>query len=105
MADRHADFADLAFGQRMIAVVAGLRRQIEGDGEAGLPLGEVLAVERIGFRGRRMAGISAEDPGFVAHRFASITSVTGLLLRCNKGAAGALSLSRTPAKAFCALQN
>ena len=66
MADRHADFADLALGQHVIGVVAGLRRQIEGDRQAGLPLGQVLAVERVGIRGRRMAGIGAEDPGLVA---------------------------------------
>ena len=36
MADRHADLADLALGQRMVGVVAGLGRQIEGDREAGL---------------------------------------------------------------------
>ena len=34
MADRHADFADLAFG--LVAVITGLRRQIEGDREPGL---------------------------------------------------------------------
>jgi uncharacterized cupin superfamily protein len=45
MGDRHADLADLALGERMVAVVAGLGRQIEGDGEAGLALGEVLAFE------------------------------------------------------------
>jgi hypothetical protein len=38
MADRHADLADLALGLRMIAVVAGLGRQIEGDRKAGLSL-------------------------------------------------------------------
>ena len=38
MRDRHADLADLAARQRMIAVVAGLCRQVEGDREAGWPL-------------------------------------------------------------------
>ena len=38
MRDRHADLADLAFGERVVAVVAGLGRQIEGDREAGLAL-------------------------------------------------------------------
>ena len=51
MRDRHADLADLALGERMVAVVAGLRRQIEGDRKAGLPLAQVLAVKRV----RRLA--------------------------------------------------
>ena len=36
--DRDADLADLARGQRVVGVVADLGGQIEGDGEAGLPL-------------------------------------------------------------------
>ncbi len=40
-----ADLADLAARERMVAVVAGLGRQIEGDGEAGLALGEIGAIE------------------------------------------------------------
>ena len=48
MADRHADLADLAARQHMVAVVAGLGRQIERDRQAGLALGEVLAIERVG---------------------------------------------------------
>src|SRR3546814_1837721 len=47
VADRHADLADLALGERVVAVVAGLRRQVEGDGEPGLPARQVLAVERV----------------------------------------------------------
>ena len=39
--DRDADLADLAAGQRVVRVVAGLGRQVEGDREAGLPLREV----------------------------------------------------------------
>src|ERR1700716_2871241 len=63
MGDRHADLADLAFGERMIAVVAGLGRQIERDRKAGLTLGEVLAVELVRFLRGRMSGIGAEHPG------------------------------------------
>ncbi len=75
MADRHADLADLAVREHVVAVVAGLGRQIEGDREAGLPLRQVLAIERVGIRGRGMAGIGPEYPGlialgFVAHRLA-----------------------------------
>jgi hypothetical protein len=66
MRDRHADLADLALGERMIGVVAGLGRQIEGDRKAGLALGQIGAIEPVRFRGRRVAGIGAEDPGRVA---------------------------------------
>ena len=62
MADRHADLADLAARQHVVAVVAGLRRQVEGDREAGLALGQVLAVERVRnpspSNGRRRCGKS-----------------------------------------------
>ena len=58
--DRHADLADLAAGQHVVAVVAGLGRQVEGDREAGLALGEVGAVELVRWRprssGRRRCG-------------------------------------------------
>ena len=66
MVDRHADLADLAARQHVIGVVAGLRRQIEGDREPGLPLGQVLAIELVRIARRRMAGVGAEDPRFVA---------------------------------------
>ena len=39
----------------VVGIHADLRGQVEGDGEAGLPLGEVLAVELVGFRSRGMA--------------------------------------------------
>ena len=39
--DRHPDLADLAAGQRVVGVVAGLGGQVEGDRQPGLPLGEV----------------------------------------------------------------
>ena len=68
MRDRHADLADLAARQLMVGVVAGLGRQIEGDGQAGLALGEVLAVELVGFRRGRMSRIGADQPGLVALR-------------------------------------
>ena len=66
MRDRHADLADLALGERMVAVVAGLRRQIEGDGKPGLPLAQVLAVKLVRRRGVGVARIGAEHPRFVA---------------------------------------
>src|SRR4051794_38501595 len=62
VAHRHADLADLTFGQHVIGIVTGLRRQIEGDGQAGLSFGQVLAIERVGVRGRRMAGVGTKNP-------------------------------------------
>ena len=41
------DLADLALGERMVGVVAGLGRQIEGDRKAGLALGEIFPIERV----------------------------------------------------------
>ena len=41
--DRHADLADLAARELVVGVVAGLRRQVEGDREPGLALGQVAA--------------------------------------------------------------
>ena len=66
--DRHAYFSDFASGERMVAIVAGLRRQIEGDREPGLPLGEIFAVERVRLARVRMPRIGAEYPGLLALR-------------------------------------
>ena len=44
--DGHADLADLAARLRRVGVVADLRGQVEGDRQAGLPLGQVGAVQR-----------------------------------------------------------
>src|SRR5205823_7300911 len=52
--------------QWVIGVVAGLGRQIEGDRQAGLSLGEVLPVELVRGFGRRMAGVGAHEPGALA---------------------------------------
>ena len=62
MADRHADLADFATREDMVAIVARLRRQIEGDAQARLPLGQVGAVELVAFRRCRVARIGAENP-------------------------------------------
>jgi hypothetical protein len=48
--DRHADLADLAARQLVVGVVAGLGRQVEGDRQAGLALGQVAPVELVGGR-------------------------------------------------------
>ena len=65
MGDRHADLADLAAREHVVGVVAGLGRQVEGDREPGLTLGEVPPVKLVGGLGRGMAGIGAEQPGLV----------------------------------------
>ena len=63
--DGHADLADLAATQRAVGVVAGLRRQVEGDAQTGLTLGQVGPVERVGRLGRRVAGIGPHHPGAI----------------------------------------
>ena len=63
MADRHADFADFAARQFVVAVVAGLGWQIERNRKPGLALGEIGFVELVGLPRRRMPGIGAENPG------------------------------------------
>ena len=64
--DRDADLADLAAGEDVVGVVAGLGGQVEGDREAGLALGEVAAVELVGAPGVGVAGVGAHHPGAVA---------------------------------------
>ncbi len=64
--DRDADLADLAAGELVIAVVAGLRREVERDREAGLPLREVVAVQLVGLRRRRVTRVGAHHPRPVA---------------------------------------
>ena len=38
MRNGHTDLPDLARGQRVVGIVAGLGREIEGDGQAGLAI-------------------------------------------------------------------
>ena len=64
---RHADLADLAAGEDVIGVVAGLRGEVEGDGEAGLALRQVVAVELVRRPRRGMTGIRAHHPRSVGH--------------------------------------
>src|SRR5262249_14610835 len=61
--DRYADLADLAAGELRIGVVAGLRGEVECDGEAGLALGEVLAIELVRALGVGVPGVSPHHPG------------------------------------------
>ena len=63
--DRDADLPDLAAREDVIRVVPGLRRQVEGDREAGLALGQVAPVELVRAPGVRVPGVGAHDPGTV----------------------------------------
>jgi uncharacterized membrane protein YjgN (DUF898 family) len=65
---------------RVVAVVAGLGRQVEGDRQAGLALGQVGAVERVRLGGGGMAGIGAEQPGLVFDLFSLSVVLIGFPL-------------------------
>ena len=56
------DLADLAAGQLVVGVVAGLGRQVEGDRQAGLALGQVAPVQRVGLRAPRSARRRCASP-------------------------------------------
>ena len=63
----HADLADLAPGEHVVGVVAGLGREVEGDRQPGLPLGEVRAVQLVGAAGRGVPRVRADQPGPIGH--------------------------------------
>ena len=65
---RHADLADLAPGEDVVGVVAGLGREVERDRQPGLPLGEVGAVQLVRRPGRRVPRVRADEPRSVGHR-------------------------------------
>ena len=102
--DRHADLADLAARQHVIAVVAGLGRQIERDREAGLALGEIFPIERIRTRrpsnGRRRCGKS---------RVCRVAAACAFDFRCGAGATvraccvAASTVPRCVADVICAV--
>ncbi len=64
--DGHADLADLAARELVVGVVAGLRRQVEGDRQAGLALGQVRAVQLVGLLRGRVTGVGPHHPRTVA---------------------------------------
>ena len=66
--DRDPDLPDLAPGELVVAVVAGLGRQVEGDRQAGLALGQVLQIEGVRRAGRRVARVGADQPRSVRLR-------------------------------------
>ena len=57
--DRNTDLADFSVRQYVVGVVSGLRGQVECNGETGLALGQVGAVELVRSRGGGMARIGA----------------------------------------------
>ena len=60
--DGDADLADLALGERVVGVVAELRREVEGDGEAGLALAQEELEALVGLLGGAVAGVLADRP-------------------------------------------
>ena len=74
VADRHADLADLAAGQLVVGVVAGLGRQVEGDRQPGLALGQVAPVERVGLGRRGVPGVRPHHPRLVPHGHGSYSA-------------------------------
>ena len=67
--DGDADSADLAGRQRVVRVVADLRRQVEGDAESGHALGEQVAVAAVRLGGGPESGVLPHRPGPAAvHR-------------------------------------
>ena len=61
--DRDPGLADIARHARMVAVVAAVGGEVEGDAQALLPGGKVAAIEGVRFLGGREAGILADGPG------------------------------------------
>ena len=60
--DRHTRLADVAAYPGVVAVVAPVGREIEGDGEAFLPAGEVALVEGVRLLGGGEARVLADRP-------------------------------------------
>src|SRR5581483_10099618 len=61
--DRDPGAPDLSLRARVVRVVADLRRQVEGDGEAVLAAGEQVAEPRVRLFRRGEAGVLADRPG------------------------------------------
>ncbi len=67
--DGDADLADLARGHRVVGVVAGLRREIERGGEAGLAVLDQVLEALVGLARSAEAGVLAHGPEATAvHR-------------------------------------
>src|SRR5690606_13050205 len=63
--DGNAGHADIPGHARVVAVIAAMRGEIEGDGKALLPGYEVAAVDGVGFLGSREARILPDRPGLL----------------------------------------
>ena len=61
--DRDAGHADIARDPRVVAVVAAMGGEIEGDRQALLPGGKIAPVEGVAVLGRGEAGILPDRPG------------------------------------------
>src|SRR5690606_16662900 len=54
---------------RMVGIVAAVRGEVEGDGEALLPVREIAAIERVRILGRGEARVLSDGPGLLhVHR-------------------------------------
>ncbi len=63
--DGHTDLADFAPSENVVGVVTGLGRQVEGDRQAGLALGQVGPIQLVGGLRRGVTGIGPHHPGAV----------------------------------------
>ena len=63
--DRDARLADIADDARMVAVIAAMGREVEGDRQAHLTGREVRLVELVALLGRGEAGVLPDRPGTV----------------------------------------
>ena len=73
----HADLADLAARELVVGVVAGLRRQVEGDREPGLPLGQVAA-GRARWTAARSSGRRRSASSRAIRAFETVVSHAGI---------------------------
>ena len=76
VADRDADLADLAAGELVVRVVAGLGRQVEGDRQTGLALAQVAAGRARWTRPPRSARRTSASPTAGPARAGSYSPVT-----------------------------
>lgn len=75
--DGHADLADLETGDAIVRVVPAPGRQIEGNGEAGLALGEVRPIELVAGLGARVPRVRAGDPRRIARDLSLLVRRSG----------------------------
>jgi hypothetical protein len=75
--DGDARLADIAHHARVVAVIAAVGGQVEGDRQALLPGGEVAAVEGVRFLGGGEAGVLPDRPGRPAYMLARTPRVNG----------------------------